>query len=82
MAQFPPTIRSSVYCWLDGSSFKGFSVVFLSDWVNSNHLKSGPNADFWTFFAPYSLRRNRNNKSNKLCNTLWGKKCSRNLQQN
>ena len=28
-------------CWFHGSSFKGFSIIFLfSDWLKSNHLKS------------------------------------------
>ena len=41
----------SPYCWFHGSSFKGFSVVFLfSDCLNSNHLKSRIEHGVWTFF--------------------------------
>ena len=30
-----------LFCWFHGSSFKGFSIVFLlPDWLKLNHLKS------------------------------------------
>ena len=44
-------------CWFNGSSFKGFSVVFLLfflffDWLKSNHLRSRIERGFLTFFRP------------------------------
>ena len=44
-------------CWFHGSSFQGFSVVFLlPDWLKLNHLKSqmecGFSDIFRTIFAP------------------------------
>ena len=39
LSTFEETFKKS--CWFHGSSFKGFSIVFLySDWLKSNHLRS------------------------------------------
>ena len=39
-------------CWFHGSSFKGFSIVFLfSDWLKSNHLKSRIERGFLGIFS-------------------------------
>ena len=38
-------------CWFHGSSFKGFSIVFLlPDWLKLNHLKSRMECDFSDIF--------------------------------
>ena len=39
-------------CWFHGSSFKGFSIVFLPpDWLKLNHLKCRMKCGFQTFFS-------------------------------
>ena len=39
-------------CWFHGSSFKGFSIVFLlSDWLKLNHLKSRMECGFSDIFS-------------------------------
>ena len=40
------------YCWFHGSSFKGFSIVFLlPDWLKLNHLKSRMECGFSDIFS-------------------------------
>ena len=40
-----------LYCWFHGSSFKGFSIVFLlPDWLKLNHLKSRTECGFSDIF--------------------------------
>ena len=39
------------YCWFHGSSFKGFSIVFLlPDWLKLSHLKSRMECGFSDIF--------------------------------
>ena len=39
-------------CWIHGSSFKGFPVVFLfSNWLKSNHLRSRIEFGFLDIFS-------------------------------
>ena len=52
-------------CWLQGSSFKGFSIVFQ---------KSNRMWFFGHFFAPYLQQCNKNNTSDKLRSTFWREK--------
>ena len=41
-------------CWFHGSSFKGFSIVFLfSDWLKSNHLRSRIKCGFLNIFSSH-----------------------------
>ena len=45
-------LHSSVTCWFDGSSFKGFPIFFLlPDWLKLNHLKSRMECGFPDIFS-------------------------------
>ena len=43
---------TDINCWFHGSSFKGFSIVFLLiDWLKLNHLKSRMECGFSDIFS-------------------------------
>ena len=66
----------TLFCWFDGSSFKGFSIVFPALWlakVESSQKSNG----MWFFrhsFAPYLFHRSRNNRRDKLRSKFWPEK--------
>ena len=46
--------RFLMNCWFHGSSFKGFSIVFLlPDWIKLNNLKSRMECGFSDIFSRY-----------------------------
>ena len=69
----------SVSCWFHGSSFKGFSIVFLALRLAKVELslKSNGMWFFRHFFAPYLFHRSRNNWRDKLRSSFGSKKMSR-----
>ena len=68
-----------VNCWFHGSSFKGFSVVFLAPWLAKVESSQKSNGVWFIrhFFAPYLFHRSRNNRPDKLRSKFWREKISR-----
>ena len=74
-SKVPPTwiCAINITCWFDGSSFKGFSIVFPAPWLAKSWIISKVewNVVFQTFFAPYLFHRSRNNRRDKLRSKFW-----------